>query len=75
MKIIRAVLAAVLSIGITAAASGCSAFKELTGGATLRILSGSENEALLYFAGDSCGGLCGIFSAVPSGEEARRGRR
>lgn len=46
MKIIRAVLAAVLSIGIAAAASGCSAFNGMTGGETLRILSGSENEAL-----------------------------
>lgn len=46
MKIIRAFLAAVLVIGMTAAASGCSVLKGLTGGETLRILSGSENEAL-----------------------------
>lgn len=46
MKIIRAVLAAVLSIGIAAAASGCSALQGMSGGGTLRILSGSENEAL-----------------------------
>lgn len=46
MKIIRAVLAAVLAIGITAAGCGCSAFKGINGGETLRILSGSENEAL-----------------------------
>lgn len=46
MKIIRAVLAAVLSIGIAAAASGCSALQGISGGGTLRILSGSENEEL-----------------------------
>ncbi|MGN1108012.1 MAG: substrate-binding domain-containing protein [Oscillospiraceae bacterium] len=46
MKIIRAVLAAVLAAGITAAACGCSALKGITGGETIRILSGSENEAL-----------------------------
>lgn len=46
MKIIRAIFAAVLAIGITAAACGCSALKGMTGGETLRILSGSENEEL-----------------------------
>ena len=46
MKIIRTILAALLAAGMTAAACGCSAFKVITGGETLRILSGSENEEL-----------------------------
>ena len=46
MKIVRAVIAALLAVGIAAAACGCSAFKGMNGGETLRILSGSENEAL-----------------------------
>lgn len=46
MKIIRTILAAVLAIGISAASCGCSVLKRITGGETLRILSGSENEEL-----------------------------
>lgn len=46
MRIFRAIMAALLAVGITASACGCSAIKGKTGGETLRILSGSENEAL-----------------------------
>ncbi|MGN0688281.1 MAG: substrate-binding domain-containing protein [Oscillospiraceae bacterium] len=46
MKIFRAIISALLAVGITASACGCSAIKGITGGETLRILSGSENEAL-----------------------------
>lgn len=46
MKIIRSILAVVLAVSIITAASGCSALRGLTGGETLRILSGSENEEL-----------------------------
>ncbi|MGN0700127.1 MAG: substrate-binding domain-containing protein, partial [Oscillospiraceae bacterium] len=46
MKIIRRILAAVLSAGIAASATGCTALNGIAGGETLRILSGSENAAL-----------------------------
>lgn len=52
MKIIRAMLAAILAIGMTAAASGCSVFKEIAAGETIRIISGSENEALEQIIAD-----------------------
>lgn len=52
MKIIRSILAAVLAIGISAAACGCSVLKGITGGETIRILSGSENEALEQILAD-----------------------
>lgn len=46
MKIFRAVLAAITAFGVIASVSGCSFVDGITHGETLRILSGSENEAL-----------------------------
>ncbi|MGN1340491.1 MAG: substrate-binding domain-containing protein [Oscillospiraceae bacterium] len=52
MKLIRCILAAVTALGIAAASSGCMVLKGITGGGTLRILSGSENEALEQILAD-----------------------
>lgn len=46
MKIIRAFLAEITAVGIIASVSGCSIVGGSSSGETLRILSGSENEAL-----------------------------
>ena len=46
MNIKRAVLAAITAVGVIAIVSGCSFVGGISRGETLRILSGSENEAL-----------------------------
>lgn len=52
MKIFRAVLAAITAVGVIASVSGCSFVEKTTRGETLRILSGSENEALSEILGE-----------------------
>ena len=46
MKILRYALSAITAVGIIASSCGCSAFRNIVGGKTLRILSGSENAEL-----------------------------
>ena len=52
MKIFRAVLAAITAVGVIASVSGCSFVGGISRGETLRILSGSENEALSEILGE-----------------------
>lgn len=46
MRIFRVIISVLLAVGITASSCGCSGINGITGGETLRILSGSENEEL-----------------------------
>ncbi len=59
MKFIRAVLAAITAVGVIASVSGCSGASGITHGETLRILSGSENEALSQIL-DECEKKTGV---------------
>ncbi len=46
MKIIKNILSFITAVGIIVLSCGCSALNKITGGVTLRILSGSENAEL-----------------------------
>lgn len=59
MKIIKKVLSIITAAGIIAISCGCSAFNKITGGETLRILSGSENADLSAIL-DECGKRTGV---------------
>lgn len=59
MKILKCALSIITAAGIIMLSCGCSAFNKLTGGKTLRILSGSENAELSAIL-DECENRTGV---------------